>query len=288
MKKGILYKRRELDVLDYYSKISRVLEKFLEGREIATKIFLKNFAFLKRGSNSPRLFIKDLREVDDDMLKLRKYHLDEVRDKLTEKQILIWKYFVPRKIINFFYATNGEKPGKEMDRIFIDIDRQRHSSEDARVVARELVKIIKQDSELKQLLNFKIFVMWTGSSFHIYLLLNKKINLDFYEKYLSYGKNKNESFIIKWAAQVSEKTGINVRAGHQREKNAIILDSSNTPSGKLARVPFSLHVSGYNKFDGVAIPLSEKEIEDKTLINKLEKITPDSVLENIDCYSKPV
>lgn len=282
----MLYKRGELDVLDYYSKISRVLDKFLDDREIATKTVLPNFKFLKRGSNSPRLFIKDLREIDDNMLKLRKHHLDEVRDKLTEKQILIWQYFVPRKPVNFFYATNGENPGKEMDRVFIDIDRQKYSGEDARKVASELIKVIKQDSEIKKFLNFKIFVMWTGSSFHVYLFLEKKINLDFYQKYLSYGEKKELSFIEKWAEQVFKKTGINVKAGHQREEDSIILDSSNTPSGKLARVPFSLHVSSKGEIDGVAVPLSEKELEDKNLTKKLEKLTPKSILENIDSYSK--
>ena len=279
--KDILYPYGELDVLYYYSKIARKLERFLGKREIATKTYLKNFVFLKRGSNSPQLYIKDLREVNEKMLKLRKYHLNEARDKLTKKQILIWQYFVPRKMTNFFYATNGEKQGNDMDRLFIDIDRQSLSPNDARQVTRELVKLIKQDSEFSRLVKFKIFIMWTGSSFHVYLLLNKKINLKFYNKYLSYGKNKGESFIMKWAEKISKKTGISVKAGHEKEKNSIILDSSNTPSGKLARVPFSLHVSGYNKYDGIAVPLTEAELEDENLIKKLKKITPEQVLKTL-------
>lgn len=286
MKKGVLYKRGELDVLLYYSKVSKFLEKFLKGREIATKTVLPNFTFLKRGSKDKPLFISDLKVIDKKMLDLRKKHLDEVKDKLKDKQVLVWQYFVPRKPVNFFYATNGEKPGKPIDRVFIDIDRQSHTSEDARKVAKELVKIIKEDKEFSGLVKFKIFIMWTGSSFHIYLLLNKKVSPEFYQKYLSYGEKKESSFIAKWAQEVSKNTNIAVRAGHQRQKDAVILDSSNTPSGKLARVPFSLHISGKGEIDGVAVPLSEKELGDKTLINKQEKLTPDSVLENMEAYSK--
>lgn len=285
-KGGMLYVRGELDVLDYYSKISKYLEKFLKGREIATKTVLPNFQFLKRGSNSSPLFIEDLRQVNNKMLNLRTKHLDQVKDKLNQKQQLIWQYFVPRKPVNFFYATNGERQGKHIDRVFIDIDRQSHSSEDARKVAASLVSTIKQDKEFKKLVKFKIFIMWTGSSFHICLFLNKKVPLDFYQKHLSYGPSKRSSFIEQWAASVSTETGINVKAGHEREKNAVILDSSNTPSGKLARVPFSLHISNKGEIDGIAVPISEKDIEDNSLTGKLEKITPGTVLKNINNYAK--
>lgn len=276
--------RDELDVLDYYSQVSLYLIKFLKGRELATKTQLPGFEFLKRGSKDKPLFIEDMKKVDSKMLSLRTKHLDEAKQELNKKQVLIWQYFVPRKPVNFFYATNGENPGKDIDRIFIDIDRQSHSSDDARKVALGLINIIKNDEEFGKLLKFTVFVMWTGSSFHVYLLLNKKINLDFYQKYLSYGK-KDESFIEKWAKEVSKETGIIVKAGHEREKEAIILDSSNTPSGKLARVPFSLHMKG-NVIDGVAAPVSEKQLEDNKLMLDLEKLTPDKVLENIEDYKK--
>lgn len=280
-----LRKRGELDVLDYYSQVSKYLEGFLKGRELATKTQIKNFKFLKRGSNSPPLFIEDLKQVNSKMLSLRTRHLAEVKDKLTEKQVLIWQYFVPRKPVNFYYATNGEKPGKEIDRIFIDIDRQEHSSEDAKKVCSELVSSIRQDKEFAKLIKFKIFIMWTGSSFHVYLFLKRKIDNSFYQKYLSYSR-KEQSFIEKWALEIENRTKIKVKAGHAREKECIILDSSNTPSGKLARVPFSLHVSSKGEIDGVSVPVSESELQDKSLINKLKKLTPDSVLKNMKSYAK--
>ena len=275
----------ELDCLFYYSKVASVLAKFIHGKEIATKTTLKDFSFLKRGSNSSPLFIEDLKEVDDKMLKLRRSHLNQARDNLTAKQILIWQYFVPRKPVNFFYACNGEKPGGPIDRIFIDIDRQSNSSEDARKVCLSLVNIIKKDNDFAKLLKFKIFIMWTGSSFHVYLMLNKKVNLKFYLRYLSYGKGKDESFIMKWADDVKIRIGLNVKAGHQREKKAIILDSSGTPSGKLARAPFSLHMKGM-EIDGIAVPVSEKQLGNGDLIDKLRKLTADDIVKNLNSYSK--
>jgi len=287
-KEGMLYSRGELDVLDYYSQISKYLVKFLKRKELATKTILKGFQFLKRGSNSPPLFIEDMNQVNNKMLKLRTKHLDEAKSELTGKQVLIWRYFVPRKLVNFFYATNGENSGKSMDRIFIDIDRQTHSSEDARKVAIELVNQIKQDKEFHKLVKFRIFIMWTGSSFHVYLFLKDKVNLNFYQKYLSYGNNKPVSFLMKWAESISKETKIRTKAGHEREKDSIILDSSNTPSGKLARVPFSLHIKDYQTVDGIAVPLSEKELGYNNLIEKLTNLTPDLILKNIKRYAKLV
>jgi hypothetical protein len=288
MKKSILYQYGELDCLLYYSKVSHYIKKMLKSKEIATKTILEDGKFIKRGSNSPQLYIEDLeygKNINENFLKLRVgKHLDEVKEKLTEKQILIWKYFVPRKMINFFYACNNEY-GKNIERIFIDIDRQNNSSEQARVIAMHLINIIKEDNEFGNLVKFKPIILWTGSSFHIYLLLKNKVDLNFYNNYLSYGKNKEKSFIIKWAEQISKETKLNVKAGHEREKNAIILDSSNTPPGKLARCPFSLHIKEYNKYDGVSVPLTEKQLENKNLIKKLKKLTPDFVLENIRKYS---
>ena len=287
MVKEVLKPFGSLDCLYYYGKVARYVEKFLKGREIATKTILKDFFFLKRGSNSQPLFIEDLREVDEKMLKLRVENgLKDVENQLNGKQALIWRYFVPRKIMDFFYACNGEKPGKPIDRIFIDIDRQNNSSDDARKVALSLVKQIKSDKEFNKLLKYKMFILWTGSSFHIYLLLQRKINLAFYSKYLSYGEKKPDSFIVKWASAIEKETGIKVKAGHEKVKGAIILDSSNTPSGKLARAPFSLHTKGYNEIDGVAVPLSEKQLSDKNLASRLKKLTPETVLKNLNSYAK--
>jgi hypothetical protein len=115
-------------------------------------------------------------------------------------------------------------------------------------------------------------------------LLKNPVTLDFYNKYLSYGEKKPDSFIIKWASSVSEITGIPVKAGHEKSEKFIILDSSGTPSGKLTRAPFSLHVKDYKSYDGVCVPISQSEIEDKNLIKRLQKLTPEEVLKNLKKY----
>ena len=111
MKKDVLNKYGFLDVLPYYAAIAPYLKKFLKGKEIATKIRLPNFFFLKRGSKEKPLYIEDFSAVNEKMLKLRKVDLKTARQELNEKQILIWEYFVPRKLMDFFYATNAAGNG---------------------------------------------------------------------------------------------------------------------------------------------------------------------------------
>jgi len=140
-----------------------------------------------------------------------------VKEQLRPKQILLRKYFVPRKLVNFFYACNNEY-GNTIDRIFIDIDRQTNTADEARKAADECIKTIIADKQFNQMITYKLVILWTGASFHIYLLLKKTIDHIFYDRYLSYGKEKDESYITKRAAEISKKTHLDVRAGHERKK----------------------------------------------------------------------
>lgn len=288
-KKDVLHPYGNLDVLYYYSRVAGALSAFLKGRPVATKIWLgKNILFfLRRASKDSKLEINDLKIADEKFLKLRvNNHLHNVKKQLNEKQILVWRYFVPRKLITLFYSTNDEGIGGSMDRIFIDIDLGKHSKENGRIVADNLVKVIKEDKKLNKLLKYKIIVLWTGASFHVYLFLNKKINVSFYERYFSFGKKKPDSFIARWADEITKKTEILVSAGHIRSKKAIILDSSETPSGKLARAPFSLHMKDSKNYNGICVPVDIKELKNKNLISRLEKLNPESILKNLDSYKK--
>jgi hypothetical protein len=198
--------------------VAPYLQNFLDNKEIASKIVGENFVLLKRGTKETPLFINDFKEIDKRYLELRaNHHLDEVKDQLTEKQILLRKYFIPRKLVNFFYACNNEY-GNSIDRIFIDIDRQTNSADDARKVANELTKIIISDKQFNDLIDFRLFILRTGASFHIYVLLKKNIDHTFYDKYLSYGKGKEQSFITRRAAEISKATKLKVLAGHERKK----------------------------------------------------------------------
>ena len=291
--KDILSPFGSLDVLYYYSIVAEKLIDFLKGKEIAVKIWLSNPKgipfFLKRGSNSLPLYIEDFRVVDEKMLKLRAEHsLSEVKNQLASKQELVWEYFVPRKLIDFFYACNREGQGREIERVFIDIDKGKEiKSEIAQNVAKNLVKIIKNDKEFNKLLKYRMFIMWTGNSFHIYLLLKKSVNLNFYYKYLAYHKdNPLGSFTGRWAEKIRKKTGINVQGGHEKTPEHITIDPSGTPSGKLARCPFSLHMKSAKEADGIAVPLSENDLNRKTLVAELKKLTPEKVIKNIGGYGK--
>ena len=280
----LLHPYWNLDILWRYGKVAPYLQDFLWTKEIASKIVWENFVLLERGTKNPPVFIKDFNGIDENFLKLRaNHHLDEVREQLSDKQILLRKYFVPRKLVNFFYACNNEY-GNTMDRIFIDIDRQDNSADNARKVTWELIKIILSDKQFTELIDYKPVILRTWSSFHIYLLLKKNIDHIFYDTYLSYGKNKEQRFISKRAAEASKTTKLKVFAWHERKKWAIILDTSNTPPGKLARVPFSLHIKDSTTIDGIAVPISQTELSDTKLINKLQKLTPESIRKNREHY----
>lgn len=151
----------DLDVLGWYGKVAPYLKKFLQGKEIASKIVSDTFILIKRGTKYPPLFIDDFKGIDEKYLQLRvKYHLDEVVNQLSPKQIDLWQYFVPRKLIDFFYATNNEH-GNDIDRIFIDIDRQDNSADDARIVTNELIKTIISDIQFAELIAFTTLILRT-------------------------------------------------------------------------------------------------------------------------------
>ncbi len=285
----------DTDVLLYYAVVAEKLKNFLKGKEIATKIWLPHGNipfFLKRGSKSKPLYVKDLSCVDEKMLRLRieVENLKEARAKLNEKQALVWEYFVPRKLMDFFYATNNEGVGKPIERIFIDIDKgEGITSEQAQKATKLLVEEIKEDKQLARLFKFRIFLMWTGSSFHVYLLLNRKIINADYERYFAYKKDfPLESFTGRWVASIQKKVNFKVQGGHEKLRGGINIDPSQTPSGKLARAPFSLHMKSPIEVDGVALPLSEEQLKDKQLVKKLMAYSPERVIEELNELSKPL
>lgn len=277
------------DVIFYYSEVFPKLKKFLKNHEIATKTYLKDIEFMKRGSHEPPLYIDELiKNINKKFLELRKgeSHLKDIRNKLNKTQIKIWEYFVPRKLIELHYALNKEHPNKPIDRICFDIDRKNLPAEKAQVVALKLIETIKKDSSFN--LKYKFFPMWTGNSFHIYLFLNKKIPHSFYEKYIHAElKNSKESFTNKWAKKINQELkNIKVIAGHEKKENYINIDPSLTPSGKISRSPFSLYIKKYNKISGISIPLTIDELKDKNLINKLRSYNKEKVLKNLNDLSK--
>lgn len=273
-----------LDVLFYYSRVAEKLQGFLEGLELASKIWIPNGPqVIRRGSKLPPLWIKEL-EADEDFLKLRaEKNLKDVKGLLTERQVRVWEYFPPRKLADLFYATNGEGPGKPIRRIFFDIDRTDRPAEDALKVAKGLLQLVQEDGDFQELFSFKPWSMWTGSSFHVYLFLEKPIRPETYQRYIHYSKNQPEaSFTGRWARELSERLGLEISGGHEKQKGKIVIDPSQTPSGKLARAPFSLHMRDAKTVDGVAVPVDLKKAD----LEELRSLKPETVLKKLERYSK--
>src|SRR3989344_6110008 len=111
--------------------------------------------------------------------------------KISKTQEKIWQYFYPRKMADFFYATNNESAGLKIERVFFAIDKSNETSESARKVASELVELIGKDKEFKaRIPSFNVFAMWTGSSFHVYLMLKEKISSAQYGEFIQFSKEK--------------------------------------------------------------------------------------------------
>ncbi|MBW3022562.1 hypothetical protein KY308_00470 [Candidatus Woesearchaeota archaeon] len=291
--KNILKPYGHTDVLLYYGIVAQKLKKYLKGKELAAKILLPSGNmpfFIRRGSKDEPLFIEEFcKGVTEHLLEVRNQteKLKDAEPKLNKSEAKAWHYFVPRKLIAFFYATNNEGAGKNIERIFFDIDRSDVPAESAQKVAKALIETIEKDSEFNKLFKFKTFVMWTGNSFHVYLLLTKPIKNSDYEKYLAHKKDKPlESFTGRWAEKIKKELKIKVSGGHEKIKGFITIDPSQTPSGKLCRAPFCLHMKDAKTVDGVAVPLTKKMLDDTSLVKKLQAYTPEKIVKELNDLSK--
>jgi len=284
----------QADVLLLYGIAAGKLEKYLGDRELAGKIWMPSGRMrhlLKRGSKLEPLFAHELNEaVTLEFLELRSKteHLSAAKNDLTDLQVKVWQYFLPRKLADFFYATNHEGPGKEIDRIFFDIDRSDGmSAGQAQETTRTFIETIKDDSELENLLgNFDFFVYWTGNSFHVLFFLEKLMPSSFYDEHFQYSKNDPEhNFTGQWAKKVNEQIDFKVVGGHERQGNSINIDPSQTPSGKLCRVPLgSLHMKDALNIDGISVPITEKMLYEEDLAYKLTNYRPKNIIENLSKF----
>jgi len=282
----------QTDVLLYYGIVAEKLKKYLAGKEIAAKIWLGKKGFMpyliKRGSKLEPLYIEELKEITPEFLEARhKGNLNAAKGKINKTQAKIWDYFLPRHLSDLFYATNNEKAKKPIERIFFDIDRGNVKAENAQKAAAELIDVIKADDKFWDLVKGELFVMWTGNSFHVYVFLDKEIPISFYDEYIAYSKNEPlASFTGRWAKKISEELKIKVVGGHEKQKGMVNIDPSQTPSGKLCRSLFSLHMKDENTIDGVALPLSLDMTKGKSLINELGKYSPERVINELNELSQ--
>jgi hypothetical protein len=285
----------EVDVLYLYSKVVEYLQDYLKGKEIASKTWVPKAKvpfFLNRAGKLGELWIEDFRYVDDDFLRIRaKHHLNEVKNTLNERQVLIWRYFVPRKYSEFFYATNGEGEGGSIERIFLDIDRTNLPVEKSLEIARLLLELIEKQKEIDSEFNEIVkstAIYWTGSSFHVFLFLFKPQPAGFYEEKIQFHSKEVlfESWTDYWVRQIRQMVDFKVSGGHEKLENHIVIDPSQTPSGKLARVSLGcLHMKNFEP-DGVSIPLNEGMLFDDDIIEFLQSLTPEFVIKHSAKYGK--
>jgi hypothetical protein len=282
----------ELDVLAYYGLIAQKLEGYLHGRELATRTWLPQGrirVMVKRGSREPPLYVGQLaRAVTPEMMQARaKFaHLEAARHVLSPDQALAWFYFVPRKYVEFHYATNREGEGREINRVFYDVDRGRGvAAEDAIEVAALLATAIMEDERAGELVRGKPFVAWTGSSFHLLLSLKEMQPARFYREQLEYS-GRGRTLTDRLIGRVIREAKVPVAGGHVRLPGHVTVDPSGTPSGHLCRVPLgSLHMSDARNIDGVSVPLTLDMLR-REGVDGLRSYNPEKVIRELDVLAR--
>ncbi|MGC9444209.1 MAG: hypothetical protein ACP5E9_04670 [Candidatus Methanospirareceae archaeon] len=284
----------QLDVLLLYAIVADKIGPYLEGREIASRIWLPGKGggrpyIIKRGSKDEPLYAKELADaVTPEFLETRaeEEKLSRAEADLTPVQRTVWRYFVPRKLINFFYATNTEAPSGRIDRIFLDLDRgQDVTAAEAHAATNLLLELIRSDAELMDLTGGKWpFTYWTGNSFHVILLLKDAQPHSFYDANFRYGTGNPEgSFTGRWAKQINKSVDFEVAGGHEKKKSRLIIDPSQTPPGKLCRVPLgSIHVRDPETIDGFSIPVTNRMLKRKNLTETLVNLQATDLLSELN------
>ncbi len=284
----ILHPNGQLDVTLLYALAADAMQDYLGERELSGKIPIPDGpVLLKRGSELAPLTAAELvAAVDEDFLTLRNDpgHLDDARDDLTDVQEKVWQYFYPRKYAEFLYATNHEGEGKPIDRIFFDIDRAGDiTAEDALQVTRRFVEVLEDDEVAADITELMI-IKWTGASFHVELLLTEKQPGFFYDNHVFASKTTKKDTITGRAVKtLNEEMDLTVVGTHEKEEGHVVIDPSQTPSGKLNRVPLgSLHMADAETVDGVSVPLTKDELFDDGVLDMVQSYTPDSLVRDMD------
>lgn len=300
--KDVLQPFGETETLLFYACVAPHAAKFVGEKEIAAKNWIPKGPMpylIKRGSKEPPLKASELaKAVTRDFLETRSKieHLKDARASgaLSQLQETVWNYFLPRKLADFFYATNGERAAQPIDRVFFDLDRgAKMSVSQAQEAAAAFVNEIEDDKDFwsspaGKAVKGKPFVAWTGSSFHVYLFFRSRQPARVYDEAFQYSKAEPEAnFTGRWVARLRKRVSFKIAGGHEKLSDAIIVDPSQTPSGKLARVPLSsLHMKDAKTVDGVSVPVEAKRLQEKNLEKELLGLTPRSVLEDIVVYAR--
>lgn len=288
----VLHPVDQLDVLLLYGLVAGANQPYLGDRELAAKVHISDGpTLLKRGSDREPLTADELGSaVDEAFLRTRNdvEDLEAARDELTDVQAKVWQYFIPRKHSEFLYATNFEGEGNPIDRIFFDIDRGADvSAEDARAVTRAFVEFLDDDAVTQDVVESTV-ISFTGNSFHVDLLLESAQPPEFYQdEVFTTTSRQVDTMTERGVDAVSDAVDVPVVGGHEKRAGVVNVDPSQTPSGKLNRVPLgSLHLADAETVDGVSVPVTRDELADDDLVDRLTSYTPDSVVDELDALAE--
>lgn len=284
----VLYPVEQLDVLLLYGVVADANSAYLGDRELASKVHIADGpTLLKRGSDQEPLTANELRAaVDEEFLERRNRSrgLEEAQASLTSEQEKAWRYFPPRQFCELLYATNYEGAGKPIGRVFYDIDRGAGTSgEQALAVTRAFVEFLEAD-DVAQEITDSMVISFTGNSFHVDLLLADDHPPAFYadEVYTTEGEDL-DSITDRGVRAVRAAVDVPVVGGHERQADCVNIDPSQTPSGKLNRVPLgSLHMADAETVDGVSVPVTREELFESAVLKRLTSYAPRDVVHNLD------
>jgi hypothetical protein len=86
----------------------------------------------------------------------------------------------------------------------------------------------------------------------------------------------------RWIRKVAGRAKVKVAGGRARRPDTLIVDPSQTPSGKLCRVPLgSLHMADAYTVDGVSVPLRPDMLH-RSVVPDLLSYTPGRIIDELD------
>lgn len=278
----------QLDVLLLYGVAAESNAAYLGDRELASKVHIPGGpTLLKRGSDrEPLMAAEVVAAVDEKFLerRTRPGGLEDARDALTDAQRKVWQYFPPRKYCEFLYATNREGEGGPIDRIFYDLDRGPDvSAEQALEVTRAFVEFLESDPAAEEVTETTV-ISFTGNSFHVDLLLSETRPPEFYEEEIFTTEEREVDTITdRGVRALQSDIDVPVVGGHVRRPDVVNVDPSQTPSGKLNRVPLgSLHMADAETVDGVSVPVGRDELFEEGVLDRLTAYTPRKLVDDVD------
>jgi len=161
------------------------------------------------------------------------------------------------------------------------------SVDDALAVTRPFVDYLN-DADTVQDVTDRMLLKWTGASFHVELLLHEPQPAFFYDNRISTSKNDAADTVTDRAiTHLQDAVDVPVVGRHERQDDAITIDPSQTPSGKLNRVPLgSLHMADAETVDGVSVPLTTDELFDDGVLEMVQTYDPASVVRAMDALAE--